>query len=104
MIPHRTRQELSDDEEWCLEDEEDDEDEDKSSDGPRAAAGAGRRDGETRGDPTSSDLYKVLGVERDAGEREIKRAYRREGQYPSHAYSVVCFNTISHIVSPYLDK
>jgi DnaJ-domain-containing protein 1 len=90
------RQELSDDEEWCLEDEEDDEDEDKDkiSDGARAAAGAGRRDGETRGDPTSSDLYKVLGVERDAGEREIKRAYRREGQYyPPHASPVVCFPT-----------
>lgn len=78
LMPQNTRQELSDDEEWCLDQE--DVAEEESTEGASAAAGARRRDDEARGDPTSSNLYKVLGVERDADEREIKRAYRREGQ------------------------
>lgn len=82
-------QDLSDDEDWCLED----------GDAEEGAAGGhdteteerhssfekrkGQEGGDAiRGDPGADDYYMVLGVDKNADAKAVKKAYRREGKGP----------------------
>lgn len=66
--------------------------------------GTRKEEHQRRGDTASDDYYKVLGVERDADARDIKRAYRREGAIPALSLRAIKQNTIAIVTLFYHAK